>query len=78
MPTDLITRIYTRALRPATIHDMARGMSPAPQMSPPATARQIAAAESALGFALPLLFQQLLLKMILLQLLEGTLLMQLQ
>lgn len=60
MNPDLIARIRARASNPKTIHDMARGMSPAPKVFPPATPEQIATTEAALGFALPPLFKQIL------------------
>src|SRR5215472_4738348 len=62
MNTNWLARIRRRAERPATIHDMARPMSPAPTLHAPATPRQLAALETRLGFALPLLYHQLLLQ----------------
>ncbi len=57
---DLIARVRARATRKGKIHDMARGMSPAPSWYERATPEQIAAAEAALGFGLPPLYRQLL------------------
>ena len=62
MNMNWLTRIRRRAERPATIHDMVRGLSPAPMIHPPARPRQVAALETRLGFALPPLFRQLLLE----------------
>ncbi len=62
MTHELIALIRKRIAKPDLIHDMARSMSPVPQISLPATPRQIAATEAKLGFALPPLYRQLLIE----------------
>lgn len=59
MTDDIIERVRVRASNPDTIHDMAEGLSPVPEIYPPATADDIAAAEVRLGFELPALFKRL-------------------
>ena len=60
MAQELLTLIRRRIAKPKMIHDMARSMSPAPQVDRPATPEQIAATEAELGFPLPPLYRQLL------------------
>ncbi len=60
MTQELMTLIRRRIAKPKMIHDMARSMSPAPQVNPPTTPEQIAATEANLGFSLPPLYRQLL------------------
>ena len=59
MENQLLARIRKRASNPKKIYDMARGLSPAPRLYPPATLEQIEATEAALGFPLPGLLRQL-------------------
>jgi hypothetical protein len=62
MEQDIIARVRARASRPTRVHDMARGMSPTPRIHPACSQEQIAAAEVALGFALPVLYKRILLE----------------
>lgn len=59
MAHDVIELVRARASNAATIHDMAEGLSPAPKIYPPVTAEEAAAAEEALGFALPPLLKRI-------------------
>jgi hypothetical protein len=58
MAEDVIELVRMRASNAETIHDMAQGLSPAPKIYPPVTAQEAAAAEQALGFALPPLLKR--------------------
>jgi hypothetical protein len=60
MSIELIQAVRKRASNPKKIHDMARGMSPAPAICAPALPEQIAATEALLGFALPSTYKQVL------------------
>jgi len=49
----LIEKIRSRASDPATIHDMAEGLSPAPKINPAITLAEIQKLETELGFKFP-------------------------
>jgi hypothetical protein len=59
MTDDIVEQVRARASNPDTIHDMARGLSPAPKIYAPVTTEDIAAAESRLGFELPALLRRI-------------------
>ncbi|HEY6161363.1 MAG TPA: SMI1/KNR4 family protein [Bacteroidia bacterium] len=50
---ELLQRIKQRASNPATIHDMAEGLAPAPQINPALTLAQVQQTENELGFKFP-------------------------
>jgi len=62
MTDELITRVLARASDAATIHDYTKYWTAVPKIYSPATPEQIASTQAAIGFELPQLLKEILVK----------------